>query len=187
MLLNENTKKIALIDDDAAVRDSTQWLLQSLGFQTVTFASAEEFLDSGDLQEICCVISDVRMPGMSGLELQRVLCDPFPPMIFMTAFVDDHIELHPRGRAFGCLAKPVAEGADLVHPLGYWITGIELSTTIPDEFCKPARTHRRWSISFETRRFQRVSAATSAPCSRFIGLNSGMRAAMRAVCRPRSF
>lgn len=113
MPLKENTKKIALIDDDAAVRDSTQWLLQSLGFQTVTFASAEEFLNSRDLQDICCVISDVRMPGMSGLELQRVLIDrSIPtPMIFITAFVDDHVKRCTLAAgAFGFLPKPVAEG-----------------------------------------------------------------------------
>jgi FixJ family two-component response regulator len=111
--LDKNDKKIALIDDDAAVRDSTQWLLRSLGFQTVTFASAEDFLNSSDLQEICCVISDVRMPGMSGLELQRVLIDrSIPtPMIFITAFVDDHIKRCTLAAgAFGCLPKPVAEG-----------------------------------------------------------------------------
>jgi len=109
----KESKKIALIDDDAAVRDSTQWLLQSLGFQTVTFASAEEFLNSGDLQEVCCVISDVRMPGMSGLELQRVLIDRSvpTPMIFITAFVDDHIKRCTLAAgAFGFLPKPVAEG-----------------------------------------------------------------------------
>jgi FixJ family two-component response regulator len=109
----DKNKKIALIDDDAAVRDSTQWLLRSLGFQTVTFASAEDFLNSEDLQEICCVISDVRMPGMSGLELQRVLMDRSisTPMIFITAFVDDHIKRCTLAAgAFGCLPKPVAEG-----------------------------------------------------------------------------
>jgi FixJ family two-component response regulator len=112
MPLNDS-KKIALIDDDAAVRASTQWLLRSLGFQTVTFASAEDFLNSGDLDEICCVISDVRMPGMSGLELQRVLIDRSisTPMIFITAFVDDHIKRCTLAAgAFGCLPKPVAEG-----------------------------------------------------------------------------
>jgi FixJ family two-component response regulator len=111
--LDKNDKKIALIDDDAAVRDSTQWLLRSLGFQTVTFASAEEFLNSVDLQEICCVISDVRMPGMSGPELQRVLVDrSIPtPMIFITAYVDDHVKRCTLAAgAFGYLAKPVAEG-----------------------------------------------------------------------------
>jgi FixJ family two-component response regulator len=111
--LNKNDKKIALIDDDAAVRDSTQWLLRSLGFETVTFASAEEFLNSVDLQEICCVISDVRMPGMSGPELQRVLVDrSIPtPMIFITAYVDDHVKRCTLAAgAFGYLAKPVAEG-----------------------------------------------------------------------------
>jgi FixJ family two-component response regulator len=107
-------KKIAIIDDDEAVRDSTQWLLQSLGFRTVTFASAEEFLNSGDLQEISCVISDVRMPGMSGPELQTVLRERSisTPVIFITAFVDDHIKRCTLAAgAFGFLAKPVAEAA----------------------------------------------------------------------------
>jgi FixJ family two-component response regulator len=68
-----NPNKIAVIDDDQAVRDATQCLLQSLGYETSGFASAQEFLSCRDIETICCIISDVRMPGMSGPELQQVL------------------------------------------------------------------------------------------------------------------
>ena len=111
--LKNHNNKIALIDDDAAVRNSTQWLLQSLGFKTATFASAEEFLNSGDMQEVCCVISDVRMPGISGPELQQMLIARAIriPMIFITAFVDECTkERTLSAGAYGYLAKPVEEG-----------------------------------------------------------------------------
>ena len=110
--MTNGNKKIALIDDDAAVLDSTQWLLQSLGFETFIFSSAEEFLNFGDMQEVSCVISDVRMPGMSGAELQQVLVAKAirTPMIFITAFVDEYAKTRALAAgAFGYLSKPVEE------------------------------------------------------------------------------
>ena len=62
---------ISIIDDDASVRHGTANLLQSLGYDLVTFASAEEFLDSDQAEATACVISDVNMPGLSGLDLQQ--------------------------------------------------------------------------------------------------------------------
>ena len=109
-LLNPN--KIAVIDDDPGVRDLTQMLLQSLGYETATFASAEEFLDSSDIQDIACIISDVRMPGMSGPELQRLLIakSVSTPVIFITAYVDHSIKARALASgAIGFLAKPVVE------------------------------------------------------------------------------
>jgi len=79
---------IAVIDDDASFNTAIGRLLRLWGFRTQSFASAEEFLRSGDLNGTSCVIADVRMPAMSGVELQAHLraeghCVPF---IFITAF-----------------------------------------------------------------------------------------------------
>ena len=88
---------IAIIDDDASVRASTSSLVRSHGYTVFTFASAEEFLQSERLDRMSCVISDVRMPAMSGVELQRHLLSrgQHVPFIFITAFPEETI----RGRA----------------------------------------------------------------------------------------
>ena len=62
---------IAVVDDDASLRGALRNLLRSVGYRAAVFASAEEFLQASQLQATACVIVDVRMPGMSGLELQQ--------------------------------------------------------------------------------------------------------------------
>ena len=86
---------IAVVDDDESVRMAVASLLRSVGFVVLRFASAEEFLRRSDLQSIACLILDVRMPGMDGLQLQRYLRAEgwLVPTIFLTAHGDD------RGRA----------------------------------------------------------------------------------------
>ena len=82
---------ISIVDDDDAVRASMQRLIRSVGFRAEGFASAEDFLTMGDLQATACLILDVRMPRMSGLELQRQLATancPIP-IIFITAHGDE--------------------------------------------------------------------------------------------------
>jgi FixJ family two-component response regulator len=81
---------IAIIDDDESIRDSTNALLRSAGHKVRTFASAELFLDSGALSETNCIVLDVRMPGMDGLELQRRLNVSHAdiPIIVVTAHDD---------------------------------------------------------------------------------------------------
>jgi len=66
---------VAIVDDDASVRLSASRLIRSLGYRAEAFGSAEEFLDSGQATETSCLILDVRMPGIDGLELQRRLAD----------------------------------------------------------------------------------------------------------------
>jgi len=81
---------ISVVDDDESIRDSTKTLLRSAGHQVTTFASGELFLDSGAVAETECIILDVRMPGMDGLELQRRLnaSNAGVPIIFVTAHDD---------------------------------------------------------------------------------------------------
>lgn len=76
-----------MVDDDESIRDSTRSLLRSAGYAVATFETGESFLESGTLPGTHCLILDVRMPGMSGLELQRRLnlTNPGVPVIFVTA------------------------------------------------------------------------------------------------------
>ncbi|NUH65698.1 response regulator transcription factor [Sulfitobacter sp. S0837] len=81
---------VYIVDDDAAVRESLVWLLGSVGLRTVAFDSASAFLETYEDEGVCCLVSDVRMPGMSGLELQKALIAQQleMPVILMTAFGD---------------------------------------------------------------------------------------------------
>jgi FixJ family two-component response regulator len=84
---NELIPIVAAVDDDFRVRESIKSLLESAGYAPLVFSSAEEFLQSGTLATATCVISDVRMPGMNGLELQRRirLERPMLPVILISA------------------------------------------------------------------------------------------------------
>jgi FixJ family two-component response regulator len=78
---------VVAVDDDVRVRESIESLVESAGYTPVLFSSAEEFLQSGTLAAATCVITDVRMPGMDGIELQRHirLVRPRLPVIFISA------------------------------------------------------------------------------------------------------
>ena len=82
---------ISVVDDDESVRESLQGLIRSAGFAVRVFASAEEFMDWDHLRDTACLILDVRLPGLSGPELQRKLAADGTeiPVIFMTAHGDD--------------------------------------------------------------------------------------------------
>src|SRR5215510_12454666 len=82
---------ISVVDDDDSVRESLRGLIRSVGFAVAVFASAEEFLSADDLRTTDCLILDVRMPGMNGLDLQRHLAatDYQIPVIFITAHGDE--------------------------------------------------------------------------------------------------
>ena len=84
---------ISIIDDDDSVRASLQRLMRSVGFAVNVFASAEEFLDSDRLHNTDCLILDVRLPGMNGLELQRHLATSHSdiPIIFITSYEEDEV------------------------------------------------------------------------------------------------
>src|SRR5260370_24330050 len=103
---------IAIVDDDESMRVSTATLMRSLGFAARGFASAEEFLKSPELGETSCLISDVQMPGINGLELQRRLASENcqMPIIFITAFPDPRIQERAlAGGAICFLTKPFDE------------------------------------------------------------------------------
>ena len=88
-----NHSVICVVDDDESVREALRGLMRSVGFAVNVFASAEEFLDSDHLRNTDCLILDVRLPGMNGLELQRQLATSHSeiPIIFITSYEDDEV------------------------------------------------------------------------------------------------
>lgn len=105
---------ISVVDDDESVRESLPDLLREFGYDVRAFASAEEFLNSGYMDETGCLILDIAMPGMTGPELQQELKSRGrkTPIIFVTAHADD--DTRPRlmnNGAVECLSKPFSEKA----------------------------------------------------------------------------
>jgi FixJ family two-component response regulator len=105
---------ISIIDDDALARDGIRELVESLGYQAVTFISAEHFLESGRVAETCCVITDIQMPGLSGLELQDELRarGHRTSIILITAYPSEQQRTRAFGAgAIGFLSKPFEENS----------------------------------------------------------------------------
>lgn len=115
--MNETLTKtgiIAIVDDDEPLREALGSVMKAAGFATNTFATAEEFLESTTQQETACLILDVRLPGMSGIELQQRLADADStvPIIFVTAHGDASLrDLVMKSGAAGFLNKPVRSDA----------------------------------------------------------------------------
>jgi FixJ family two-component response regulator len=104
-----NSKLIAIVDDDDLMRGALQGLLKAVGLPSRAFASAEEFLDSGQQHDTACLIADIRMSGMSGLDLQAKLNAERIriPTIFITAHGDARMRMQAlRAGAVEFLAKP---------------------------------------------------------------------------------
>jgi FixJ family two-component response regulator len=109
MVRSGKVKVVSVVDDDESFRAALKRLLKSAGFPVRPFASAEDFLKSGQQHDTGCLIADIRMPGMSGLDLQAKLnADHCPiPTIFITAHGDEKMRLQAmRGGAVKFLAKP---------------------------------------------------------------------------------
>jgi FixJ family two-component response regulator len=109
MATKSKPKLLAIVDDDESVRSALQGLMKAAGLQARAFASAEDFLNSGLLHQTACLIADIRMPGMSGLELQEKLNAEHCriPTIFITAHGDPKMHLQAmRAGAVEFLAKP---------------------------------------------------------------------------------
>ena len=103
------TPVVATVDDDRRVRESIQSVLESAGYDAVMFESAEDLLESGLLPRLGCVIVDVRLPGLNGVELQHRIRQQRPsmPVIFVTAHDDDGIRTRAlRGGALAFMLKP---------------------------------------------------------------------------------
>jgi FixJ family two-component response regulator len=102
--------RISIVDDDSSIREALKGLMRSVRFDAETFASAEEFLASGSLHRTDCLILDVRLPGISGLDLQERLNSErcAVPVIFISANVDDLSRQRAlKGGAIEFLGKPV--------------------------------------------------------------------------------
>src|SRR5256885_4252799 len=109
MVIQGKTKVVAIVDDDDLMRGALQGLLKAVGLPARAFASAEEFLESGQQHDTACLIADIRMAGMSGLELQAKLnAEQLRiPTIFITAHGDERMRLQAlRAGAVEFLAKP---------------------------------------------------------------------------------
>jgi FixJ family two-component response regulator len=103
---------ISVVDDDEAVRRTTTLLVESFGFRAAAFESAEAFLRSGHLHDTSCLIVDVQMPGMNGLQLQSHLAASGRsiPIIFITAYENnDSLQQAIQAGAAGFLGKPFSD------------------------------------------------------------------------------
>ena len=104
---------ISIVDDDASIREATKGLVRSLGYRAATFGSAEEFLSSERVRDTWCLITDVQMPGYSGLEWQShlIAAGNIMPMIFVTAYPEERVRTRAlEAGAVGFLGKPFDEG-----------------------------------------------------------------------------
>jgi len=114
MAIQSTTKLVAIVDDDDLMRSALQGMLKSVGLPSQAFASAEEFLKSGQQKQTTCLIADIRMPGISGLELQAKLnaeCCRIPT-IFITAHGDTKMRMQAlRAGAVEFLSKPFDDEA----------------------------------------------------------------------------
>src|SRR6202140_270989 len=109
MAIQTKTNLVAIVDDDDLMRSALQGMMKSVGLPSQVFASAEEFLKSGQQHQTACLIADIRMPGMSGLELQARLNAEHCriPTIFITAHGDTKMRMQAlRAGAVEFLAKP---------------------------------------------------------------------------------
>ena len=114
MAIQRKPDLVAIVDDDDLMRNALQGMLKSVGLRSQAFASAEEFLKSGQQRNIACLITDIRMPGMSGLELQAKLNADHCriPTIFITAHGDTKMRMQAlRAGAVEFLAKPFDDEA----------------------------------------------------------------------------
>ena len=109
---------IAIVDDDEAVREGTETLLRSYEYSVSTFDSAEAFLNSEQINDTSCLVTDVQMPGLSGLDLQdRLIASGHRiPIIFITGHPEEKLRMRAmKAGAIGFLSKPSSDE----HLLGY--------------------------------------------------------------------
>ena len=114
-MANEKKQKlVAIVDDDESIRNALVGLMKAAGFPARAFASAQEFLNLREWENTACLIADIRMPGMSGLELQAKLNSNYHtiPIIFITAHGDEKMRMQAlRAGAVEFLTKPFDDEA----------------------------------------------------------------------------
>jgi FixJ family two-component response regulator len=131
--MTNNQFIVMIVDDDESMRRAARRLIKSYGFPVETFASAEDFLSSGRLHETACLVLDVQMPGLNGLELQsRLITDGHQvPIIFITAFNDENARAQAlKAGALGYLVKPFEE-ADLLTAINVALRRQEIGRQSP--------------------------------------------------------
>ena len=131
--MTNNQFIVMIVDDDESIRRAARRLIKSYGFPVETFASAEDFLSSGRLLETACLVLDVQMPGLNGLELQnRLMTDGHQvPIIFITAFNDENARAQAlKAGALGYLVKPFEE-ADLLTAINIALRRQEIGRQSP--------------------------------------------------------
>ena len=131
--MTNNQFIVMIVDDDESIRRAARRLIKSYGFPVETFASAEDFLSSGRLHETACLVLDVQMPGLNGLELQsRLITDGHQvPIIFITAFNDENARAQAlKAGALGYLVKPFEE-ADLLTAINVALRRQEIGRQSP--------------------------------------------------------
>ncbi|HEY3900739.1 MAG TPA: response regulator [Chthoniobacter sp.] len=141
--------QISVVDDDESVRESLQGLLRSVGFGVSAFDSAESFLESESIPSTECLILDLRMPGMSGIDLQRELTgrDARIPIIFVTAQCDEAIRSQVvAAGALACLCKPFAE-QDLLEAVETALGGSSVARN-ERQSCLKITNHRRFTDDY---------------------------------------
>ena len=114
-----NSPIVSIIDDDESVRVATSSLVRSLGWSARLYESAEQFLRCGYVCDVTCIISDVRMPGISGVDMYRELAGrgSQPPIIFISAFASEKVRRQAFDAGAVCvLSKPV-DAADVMRCL----------------------------------------------------------------------
>jgi len=110
---------VSIIDDDASIRVATNRLVRSLGYVAHAFSSAEEFLTSSEADTTSCMIADVQMPGMSGIELQNLLLAQGRrlPIIFITAYPEESIRTRALAAGAVCFLTKPFDGPTLIRHL----------------------------------------------------------------------
>ncbi|QBR03906.1 response regulator [Paraburkholderia pallida] len=111
------TPVVSIVDDDEGVRFALSNLVQSLGWQTRVYESAENFLASGDVADTACLISDIRMSGMSGLEMHKLLVaqGDAPPTIFISAYPTPSVQEKIEENGALVLLKKPYSAAEIKH------------------------------------------------------------------------
>ena len=118
MFLSKALLIISIVDDDETVREAIKRLVRSLGYNACTFASADEFLKSEQVHDTSCVITDLHMPGLSGIDLQDILIarGHRTPIIFITAYPEEDVRARAmKAGAVGFLSKPLNHDHLLDH------------------------------------------------------------------------